>query len=291
MWLHMDFVYDFTELVTQQLEDRGLADASSAAPSRRFSLLYDSDGRQVPGRRYKVHLSKELRSNVSWFPLHGALAEVVERFRTGRTIQPYLSRFTEEVEKVDELLQHWGINHLHLTPISEVEADGFVKRSDNLLLFRIKGNNAYLIDVVPHRARLVWSQPEMVQVMDRNWPELSMQLRGVSALSRPLAAENYKALRKGHVTTVVDTERGVVMPALGVTTAGTSLASMLQWDQNVRILRQLQDFVAANYERLFSNSPAYVSWVWLVQMQKDGFVVRDGATAELCFIPMSDVQR
>lgn len=287
----MDFVYDFTELVTQQLEDRGLTDARSVSPSKRFSLLHDSDDRQVPARRYKVHLSEELKSDPSWFPVHGALAEVVERFRTGRYIQPYLSRTTEKVEKADELLQHWGINHLHLSPISTVESDGFVKRSGNLLLFRIEGNNAYLIDVVPHSARLVWSQPEMVQVMDRNWPELNMQLRGVAALSRPLTAENYKVLRKGHVSTVVATDRGVVMPASGVTMAGTSLASVMQWDRNVLVLKRLQDFVAANYERLFSTSPSYVSWMWLVQIQKDGFVVRDGATAEFCFIPISDVQR
>lgn len=284
MWLYMDFVYDFTKIVTEVLEMRKAKGIRKLSPSRRFSILFDAESRQVPLQRYNVKISDELRSKPQWYPLRGALAEVVDRFKKGETLQPYLSRFTEKIKKVDQLLQHWGINHLHLSSISTKESDGFVVRADYLLLFRISGNDVHLIDVLPHELEHLWSQPELVRIMDRNWPFLCMPVRGAVALDRQLDAENYKILRNKNALAAVETDRGVVMATLGVNTAGTSAASMREWDRLVIRLRRLQDLVQRNYETIFMSSRTYVSSLQLLSVEEDGFVIRDGATGSRRFV-------
>lgn len=287
--IYMDFVYDFTEIVTELLEKRKVKDVHLLSPSRRFSMLFDSESRQIPIHRYNVKISEELKSKSQWYPLRDALKEIAERFKKGKTLQPYLSKLTEKIDRVDQLLQHWGINHLHISPLSTQGPDGFVARSDHLLLFRINGNDVHLIDVLPHKAVDLFSQPELVRIMDRNWPSLCVPIRGAVGMTRTLNAANYKTLRKSNGMAPIETDRGVVMTPFAVNTAGTTYESVKAWDGMVVRLRQLQDVVQLNYKSLFNPGRAFVSSIHLLSVETDGFILRDGATNNVKYIPNTNL--
>ena len=71
---------------------------------------------------------------------------------------------------LDMLLNDWGIHHLHISSV--VEADGFVKRDDHLLLVSFKPDAAYLIDVMVHRDMTdhKWVRHHLLEVLASEWP-------------------------------------------------------------------------------------------------------------------------
>ncbi|TSD59047.1 hypothetical protein FFI97_001575 [Variovorax sp. KBS0712] len=193
----------------------------------------------------------------------------------GQPLAPYLSTLANKLVTHDHLLVHWGVHHLHLEPLCTLDERGYVARADNLLFFRVNGADIHLIDILPHNPS-PFAQDELVKIVDRNWPQLHQQMRGFT--TRVLSPAQIKKLRKGNLNTAVQTDTRVVMPAFGATSAGRSLAGVLEADRIFADLRRLEGLVAENYERWFPRSSAWITNVRLVGVEKDGYNLVDGAS-------------
>lgn len=63
-----------------------------------------------------------------------------------------------------------SIYHLHLS--EEIDPrDGFMQRSDKLLMVRIEDKTVYFIAVVDHNLKNVWSLKRYIEIIKANWPE------------------------------------------------------------------------------------------------------------------------
>ena len=125
----------------------------------------------------------------------------------------------------DGLLWDFGMHHFHLS--KEVEASGFVKRSDYLLFAIITQKSAYFVDVRPHNdpQSLGWVRQELLNIVHSNWPELieSNVLRGVTG--NVITDEEKKELRRKNTNHVADLGGSAVAPFGGGTMGdGSSLA-------------------------------------------------------------------
>ena len=107
------------------------------------------------------------------------------------------------------------MHHFHLS--KKVEASGFVKRSDYLLFAIITQENAYFVDVRPHRdpQSLGWVRQELLKIVHSNWPELieSNVLRGVTG--DVLTDEQKKELRRKNINHVAELGGNAVAPLGG----------------------------------------------------------------------------
>lgn len=209
--------------------------------------------RVVPPRHYTVLQSRELRANPlardsQYMP---ALQRIVGLLEKGQEVSQHLSRgvtvaYQPKPEKLkslgkyrdlDLLLNDWGVHHLHLS--TELDADGFVKRSKPLLFAVFKQDTAYLIDIFDHGG---WASDAIPEIILRNWPDAGI-IHDLGILcSRESYTEIEKiGLRNAGLTTAYEANDGkVYMFNAGLTTAGTSLHAVQAADQ---ILNRIEWFM------------------------------------------------
>lgn len=291
MIVYMNFQGDYEALIAARLPKAGVKNISKLSFGQQFDLLHDNSMRKVPEKRYTVHMSRELKDKLESTPSRNEVLEIVDRLKNGQSVNPFLSKRVAKAKSPDLLLRHWEINHLHPVPYGPLDKDGFTKaRSNELLFFRVKEDVAYLIDVLPHPPKgntVEWANSDLVKVVDNNWPELHCLLSSDTSADEALSDSEIATLRGKHANCFVTTSRGQVNPGLGVTHSGASVASVVASDYTAWLLPRVQDVMRANYEKLRPDSQTYVSWIWLVKEQKDGWLACDGATGQLFYIPNS----
>lgn len=208
--------------------------------------------RGVPIQRYRVHLSDALHANplVKQREIAWALDRIIERLINGEAVTPFLSRSirfgyvppTSGKKKLsnrrdlDLLLNDWGIHHLHVS--TDLDDDGFVKRSGPLLLAVFQRSDAYLIDLVQHGD---WVREDIVRTFVRNWPDagLMYRLNGVVGLRESMTPSDRKALREAGIAAPIDIDGVIYMPRTFLSSAGTSSEAFRSAD---RLLDDLEYF-------------------------------------------------
>jgi len=195
-----------------------------------------------------------------------AIATIIEDIEKGNLLTKYLSRsvsvgfaLPRDPDKkrlsrrkdLDLLLNDWGIHHVHIS--SDVEADGFVKRSGPVLFAIFKPETAYLIDIVGHGD---WACERVIRVIVETWPNQGLvnELKGIVGTSRSYTDQERAEIRAAGISTTVEIDGHVYMPSLGISTAGTSTATAMY---AMRILRTLRNFD----ERARKNSAGIVDLI------------------------------
>lgn len=122
----------------------------------------------------------------------------------GESLNPHLNT-TIQKDKLDGLLYDWGIHHLHLG--LKYEATGFVERTGPVLFAVFRPNDVYFVDVRDHEG---WSDKGLLEIINRNWPELLSlyKMEGVIP-ETSFTEEDITSLRKGGVNTFHELEKQI----------------------------------------------------------------------------------
>ena len=243
--LEIDLLNDYHQLLKAKLKLAGI-DAENESAQTCFIALFDNKSRQVPQRRYRVHVSSELTTKISaGVDYKEHLDTVIKCFEEGRAIAPYLSKDIEKQPmKLDPFLIHWGLNHLHVVP-PVLRDDGFYVRGSQWLFFRVKGDNVYFVDVRPHKT-LEMCDIELVHIMSRNWPELLAYTETVGEGEHP-TPEQVSLMRKRKVGHFVTTDHGDVLQENMPTWSGYSVRAVREFDVLKDELHKWQEYLLANY--------------------------------------------
>lgn len=209
-----------------------------------LTTYFNWRSRFVPARPRKVHLSTALSANpLASDPLYKpALDQIITSIETGADLTPYLSKRIKhgyqntgqaDRQDLDLLLNDWGIHHLHLS--TELETGGFVKRTGPLMFAIFRPDDAYVIDVVNHRA---WTRHDVMRVIVREWPNAGFvyHLPGWR-LPSPLSDEDHQALRQGHVMAGIEIDGMLYFPTSMLTTAGVAVQSVQHADDVCQWIR------------------------------------------------------
>ena len=137
---------------------------------------------------------------------------------------------------LDLMLNDWGIHHLHIS--TEVEADGFVKRTKPLIFAIFKPERAYLIDIMRHGD---WAAERIIRVILEAWPDegLVSELRGIKPSERTWSDQHRLALRRAGITTAISIDGRAYLPGPGMSSDGSS--PRVLWKAS-SVLRQLANF-------------------------------------------------
>jgi len=181
--------------------------------------------------------------------LQTGLQLVESKIINGEELKPHLTRNLKKLDDNDGLLFDWGIFHLHLG--TEIDTDGFVKRTGSLLYARFDDSTAYFIGVFNHGA---WTMQEMLKTIHKNWPESIEQhrIKGVLGVERNFQDSDIKQLRNAQINTLIEVDRGVIYmgPGGGISASGDSAESVMKHLDRKRGLERLEKSLKENTETL-----------------------------------------
>jgi hypothetical protein len=219
----IDLWHDFAELCRSDLAARGhhLAGYTDENVVR---LFLNADRLSVASRPRSVLYSTDFACPSE----HQQALSVIEgKIKAGKDINPHRSTRNRDIGNLDELLNHWGIYHLHLG--ADIEEAGYSKRTGDLLFCRFSTDAAFLIGVYPHG---VWSRQELIQIVHDNWPKSIAQWQANGLTSDGLTEEQIKTLRKRNVNHTLEMSDGTIYlpPGGGVTAAGSNPLDIYRTD-------------------------------------------------------------
>jgi len=244
----MDFREDIRQHILAVLPHEGRETTTLAArdASALLPLYFNWRGRFVPVRQRIVHkapalITNPLASDPAYKP---ALEHIISAIEVGDDLKCYLSRGVEHgyhtsgEKHLDLLLNDWSIHHLHLS--TTVKSNGFVQRTKHLLFAAFRRDDAYLIDILPHKD--AWTKESLIRVIVQEWPDAGLvtRLQGVARLELPISEQERAGLRGAHVTTFVEIDGGVYVPLGGLTAAGTSVQHTMASNKLMRWVARIE---------------------------------------------------
>lgn len=151
-----------------------------------------------------------------------AYAEIVNDIAEGKPLKKYQSRNLKRISYNDDMLSHWRIQHFHLS--RDIEEDGFVKRTGDLLFIFFVKQKAYVLGFFSHGD---WCDLDIIEIIHQNWPDELMHYRGQKK-DKVLTAEEYKILRKKNYNTTIVVKDGTEYfgPGMGVMAGGAPVEAV-----------------------------------------------------------------
>jgi hypothetical protein len=242
----IDFDKDVREFVLETLPYAADARAELEAETTSGMLIayFNWYCRLVPAQRRRVHKSLALKHKIKDLPTsqRRALQKIEDDISRGRDLSPHLSRSiktgylsSKRASKQgktrrdrDLMLYDWGLHHLHLS--DQLDGDGFVTRTEDLLFAGFLHDDAYLIDIAPHGS---WYLKSLLETIVVSWPNSGLLLPSLSGLrlATTFTDDEGLELREAGVTAnMFEFEDKVWMPRDGISTARTSIRATRRAD-------------------------------------------------------------
>ena len=200
------------------------------------------------------NLTRETKATLRKTPAEawGSVFLIRHLLAEGKSVNGFLSKSIDSAtgkRSRDGLLWDFGLHHFHLS--KQVDASGFVKRSDYLLFAIITQENAYFVDVRPHDdpENLGWVRQDLLRIVHSNWPELIERqvLRGVKG--NRLTDEQKKELRRKNINHVTERGDDAIAPIGGGMMADGSSLLCRWW--GLKLLHEIND-----HQSYFDRQPA-----------------------------------
>ena len=212
-------------------------------PFRLISFYFGVARQLITLRRRKIHKSRGFACPEKHL---GALAEIESLIKTGGNLSRYLSNsIRRELKNVDTLLNGWGVHHLHLgdrVDSKKGKNQGFVKRTDPLLLCYFTNTDAYFLDVMPDHDSFEFKP--VLDIMHENWPHLIDESRMPDIAPYPqLSSEDtYKLVDSGYALLVTAQDGTAYMPpGGGVVSSRENASDTILTNRLLSYLNQTQE--------------------------------------------------
>lgn len=244
--LVLDFYSDWIEWLRAELERYGYK--APADPWDVGVAYFNLLKRLIPVRPRRVHESPTLTCPDG---VRAGYEEVVRKVRAGEDLRPHLSRNLEKRDFNDLLLNDWGIHHLHLG--TEIEEDGFVKRTKHILFARFERDDAYLIDIKEHGPGAdPWTDRQLLQTIADTWPTVlaPYECPGVEADDERMMS-TATARKLGFVIPIVINGKVYAPTGGGMTTAKVGVVVVRAVVHRAEVVQKLEEAVVQAKERIF----------------------------------------
>lgn len=287
----MNFIDDLDRMSIDRLAQSGYRRLQDDTAFDRFVMLYTLTERKILPIPYEVKFSTQLLENPKYKKLKSELNEITYCLQNGESLAPYLSTKAQKLNHQDGLLVSWGIHHLHLSGIKTKNASGFVSRvrgESELLFLRIEGNVAYLIDIVPHSENYLFVNPRLLEIVDKNWPELHLEPKQVTG--NQFSPEQIKNFRANGVNYILSVNNRNILPN-PVTKNGVPIEVQMRYRCLCDELSNVEAGVRRRFYEYFPNcvfsvpSGSLIPEVRLVGIEGEYFILQEQTTMRLCHAP------
>lgn len=193
--------------------------------------------RTLEKQNYKVFMSKELGENPKYLDYKEVIEKIKIQAQNAEDLNKYLSRGIKNIQEPDRMLNDWGVMHMHLS--NEIENDGCVKRTDDLLFLFRQSNELYFLDIFEHKN--AWTRKRTMEILTNNWNIVKpMGFEPDSLMVKP-SEEDIKALRDAGINTpfIVGNE-AYMSTGGGMTTVGTNIESTFKKNDIMKFMARLE---------------------------------------------------
>ncbi|MUL15778.1 hypothetical protein [Aliivibrio fischeri] len=173
-------------------------------------------------------------------------AKIKKDIESGEPLRKYQSRKLKQLDYDDDMLSHWGIQHLHLS--DELQGDGFVRRTADLLFVHFDNCSARIIGIFNHSS---WCDLDLIEIMHSNWSDRMSAFRMESGIQK-LTEEEHKVLRGKHANAniVLDDGTEYMNPGLGVTANGSPITAVVNSHKVIAMLNHQFETIKVNIPQI-----------------------------------------
>lgn len=175
-----------------------------------------------------------------------AYAKIKKDIESGAPLRKYQSRKLKQLDYDDDMLSHWGIQHLHLS--HDLQGDGFVRRTGDLLFVHFDDCSAHIIGIFNHSS---WCDLDLIEIMHSNWADRMSAFRMESGTQK-LIEEEYKVLRSKHANANIVLSDGTeyMNPGLGVTANGSPINAIVNSQKVIAMLNHRFETIKVNMPQI-----------------------------------------
>ena len=159
--LPLNFKSDFINILKAELQDYGITMSPSESDEDVKIKFFNFKHRLIRPLRRQIHKSDKFTCPSE---CESGLAFIENKITNGDDLFAHLSKSILNLNYNDDLLNDWGIYHLHLG--TQLGTDGFIQRTGPLLYAKFDDENAYFINVMKHGD---WTKQEMVEVIHQQF--------------------------------------------------------------------------------------------------------------------------
>lgn len=275
----MDFQKDLYDILTEKYKLLEIEPPKGDLRTLLWGYININE-KLIDAKKRTVKISRELRDKDLGENYNRSLKLIKNKFKNGKNVNPYLSKFAKKPTKRDLLLYDWGIHHLHLN--SKINSNGYVERSDYLLFFMLDEDNVYFIDVSKHKLpdRTEFSQQNLLLIVKRNWPYLieKYKLNSEFTIEKSYTDKEISEIRKkgAMVLTEIDGDYYGLIGG-GITTARTNIQHTIKCDAVFEILEKLTEQMQINKNTLsdypYINKKLRIEPKFKLVQEEDSFFV------------------
>lgn len=270
---------DYAAILRDDLRSRGF-DSSTISDDRKLIIAYFTlFSRMVESKKRTVHMPPTLNIDES---VREGFELLKGKFQNGGNVNPHLSRLVTKLSKQDKMFFDWGINHFHLG--TTMDSDGFISRTGPVAYTVVTPSDIYVVDVAPHGN---WSDKQLLETIDRYWPELIQAYRVDGTFEVKFNKDEIKALRNANVNTVItlDNSHSYMSVGGGYATDGSWMPAVRSLLDLTKLFHQLHNELEDNL-KLTADEACINQHGTLVDLR----LRRDGKDVIL-YIPNSDYER
>ncbi|MDD1617780.1 MAG: hypothetical protein LUQ28_15185, partial [Methylococcaceae bacterium] len=164
--IKIDLWHDYSSIIKSHLIREGF-DLSKITNDDEIIISYlNLLKRSVSCTQRKILKSKEFKCPSKFA---NSLNNIENLIKNGLDITAYLSNKINELDYNDEMMNDWGIHHLHL---GERGKNGRIKRTGELLFVKFTHDCAYFIGIYDHSS---WTRKNIIEVVHSNWSDIIKQ--------------------------------------------------------------------------------------------------------------------
>lgn len=239
MEIIIDLKEDWRNLIINDLISAGYQFDTSQNVEDITYQLYSTQRREITVSPRKIYKSNAFRCPTS---LKKSLSIFESDLENGRNVNCYLSRNMKNLDYNDFLLNDWGIHHFHLS--TEIDQDGFKKRSGLLLFAKVTHSAIYFINMLSHGN---WTKKNIVNILNENWPDLinKNKLKGITSMTNKIDESIHEKLRKAGITTITELEDGTHIMEMGggYASDGSSADARIKANNILSLLKKIENNV------------------------------------------------
>lgn len=241
-----DFVSDLVDEIKRYFDEHGIRYTRSEplSPVELLERYFYSVVKMIDTRPRRVHCSAEFETTLETLDRRyvAPIETIRGRFESGGDLSEFLSKRASDAGFNDGLLSDFGVHHFHLGARPNPSSRR-VERTEVLLFVHVQPCDAYLLDVRKHPNRrgsadFGWSDVDILNIMDSNWPEVLKQYIVPGVEGSTLTDEQRKELRRKNVNVVTQVgDKTIAPPGGGQLANGANLACRFQ---AMRLLSQIE---------------------------------------------------
>ncbi|MCE2501548.1 MAG: hypothetical protein J4G13_11910 [Dehalococcoidia bacterium] len=274
----MDFRGDLADIIVSSFAECGISFPENANVDDLVQRYLEMRIRRIEPIPRKVHFSEEIHDSLGELVRNDDAdqrAQAIEAwgtvfylnylFERGFCVMSFQSKMSKrkgkvtDTETTDLLLWDYGMHHLHLS--RSIDNDGFVRRSDWLLMVIVSNDDVYFVDVRPHQDAepkpghsgpdMTFVRQNLLEIVQANRPALieSSALYGVSGTD--ITDREKWELRRKRVNSAPNLGGSAIAPlAGGVAGDGHSVLCTYLAHRLLHLLDWLQRSLESAFDQL-----------------------------------------